>query len=407
MDWGRERWWYKVVKVCRRWRYLILGSASHLGLCLVCSRGTPVAEMLAHSPPFPLIIFHDDKNHDLTPEDGQGIMFALKHHDRVRRVYLNIPVPSLQKPVKAMDDQFSMLEFLCIAPLTVHNAYLVLPATFRAPQLSHLILEHFASPIGFPLLTAAPNIVNLSLRWIHPSTNLNPCHLFQALSLLLQLQNFEISFSSPVPNRETERDMLPMPILTHATLPNLRSFGFGGVSAYLEALLSHLNAPLLEALSVSFFHQLSFSVPHLRQFLTTTENLRPSKVKFLFYRKGVVVFMYLSVSAREHAHHIGVCCGHLDWQVSSMAQIITVLCPLLSAVAVLILDYRSHTLSSEWHNQVEPTQWRELLGSFRNVETLRVHDGLVGELSLSSSGWRTTVRGPTRAQNTHMPNGKP
>jgi hypothetical protein len=64
---AHERWWYKLVKVCRRWRYLILESASHLGLCLVCSPGTPVAEMLAHSPPLPLIILHNDKNHDLNP----------------------------------------------------------------------------------------------------------------------------------------------------------------------------------------------------------------------------------------------------------------------------------------------------------------------------------------------------
>jgi hypothetical protein len=91
----RERWWYELVKVCRRWRYLILGSASHLGLCLVCSRGTPVAEMLAHSPPLPLIINHDDNNHDLTPEDERGIMFALENRDRVQRICLGMSVPSL------------------------------------------------------------------------------------------------------------------------------------------------------------------------------------------------------------------------------------------------------------------------------------------------------------------------
>ena len=41
-DWGGERWWYKFVQVCQRWRYLILGSASHLNLSLLCTRGTPV-----------------------------------------------------------------------------------------------------------------------------------------------------------------------------------------------------------------------------------------------------------------------------------------------------------------------------------------------------------------------------
>jgi len=39
--------------------------------------------------------------------------------------------------------------------------------------------------------------------------------------------------------------MLHMPNMTDTTLPNLLSFGFGGVSAYLEALLSHMNSPTM------------------------------------------------------------------------------------------------------------------------------------------------------------------
>src|SRR6267154_3223413 len=63
------RWWYKPAQTCRRWRRLILGSASYLGLCLVCTNGTPVADMLSHSPPLPLII--DYHGHDITAEDEE------------------------------------------------------------------------------------------------------------------------------------------------------------------------------------------------------------------------------------------------------------------------------------------------------------------------------------------------
>ena len=385
MDSAYERWWYKLVKVCQRWRYLILGSASHLGLCLVCSRGTPVAEMLAHSPPFPLIIFHDDHNPALTPEDERGIMFALKHRDRVRRISLKTPVPSSQKVIKAMDGQFPILEYLLITPPTIHNAHLILPATFRAPQLKYLMLNHFSS-IGSPLPTTAVNLVKLVLRWIHPSTNLYPHHLLPALSLLPQLQNLTLVFSS-IPDHEIQRHLLHAPNITHTTLPNLRIFNFGGVCAYLEAFLSRMSTPLLETLSVSFFHQLNFSVLHLRQFVTNAENIRSSRVNFLFYHKAVVVYMYSSMSASVYKLFLRVSCDHLDLQVSSMAQIFSVLNPLFAAVD-LTLDYRSHTPSSQWHNQVDHTQWRKLLGSFGNVRTLRVHDGLVGELSrcLASDG---------------------
>ena len=333
--------------------------------------------MLAHSPPLPLIVDHDDEN--LTAEDEQGIMIALQHRDRVRRIYLRMPVLSLQKVTGAMDNQFPMLEYLSITAVTKHDTRLVLPSTFEAPQLRHLILNHFASPIGSLLLTTAISLV--SLLWIHPWTNLYPNHLLQALSLLPQLQNLAITFSSPVPNREIERHMFRMPNMTYVTLPNLLSFEFGGVGAYLEALLSHMDAPLLETLNVTFFNQLSFSVPHLLQFVTTTENLRASSVKLLFHHKVVTMFMYLSVAALSHNLFISVGCNHLDWQVSSMAQIFNALGPLFSAVVDLTLDYRGNALLSEWHNEVGRSQWRELLGSFRNVETLCVHDGLVGELS--------------------------
>src|SRR5260221_3286861 len=87
--WEQERWWYKLVQVCRRWRHLILASPSYLGLSLICMPGTPVADMLAHSPPFPLTIDHlltnFNTDDDIATEDEEGILLALERRDRVRR----------------------------------------------------------------------------------------------------------------------------------------------------------------------------------------------------------------------------------------------------------------------------------------------------------------------------------
>ena len=49
----------------------MLESAFHLHLSLVCARGTPVANMLAHSPPVPLVIDHFDGYYDFTAEDEE------------------------------------------------------------------------------------------------------------------------------------------------------------------------------------------------------------------------------------------------------------------------------------------------------------------------------------------------
>ena len=74
-------------------------------------------------------------------------------------------------------------------------------------------------------------------------------------------------------------------------------------------------------------------------------------------------------------------CWHLDWQVSSMAQVSNALSQVFSAVEHLTLGHEMHSQASEEHNDVERIEWRNLLRSFRNVKTLRVGDGLVEELS--------------------------
>jgi hypothetical protein len=140
--------------------------------------------MLAHSPPFPLIIQYEAGDHDLTGEDEEGIMLALQHRDRVCRISLRMPAPSLQKLITAISDEFPILEFLSIGPRTKHNTHLILPSTFQAPQLRFLRLDHFASPIGSPLLTTAVGLSRLILLWIHPSAYPHPNQFLQTLSLL-------------------------------------------------------------------------------------------------------------------------------------------------------------------------------------------------------------------------------
>ena len=95
--WGRERWWYKLTHVCQRWRNIILRSPFHLGLSLVCTWGMPVADILAHSPPFPLVIDYNDEEgiREVTAEDEKGIILALELRDRVRRIRLQMPAPNL------------------------------------------------------------------------------------------------------------------------------------------------------------------------------------------------------------------------------------------------------------------------------------------------------------------------
>ena len=53
----------------------------------------------------------------------------------------------------------------------------------------------------------------------------------------------------------------------------------------------------------------------------------------------------------------------------------------LSAVENLTLEHVVHDRSSEEHNEVDRTEWHNLLRSFSKVKTLRIDYGLVGDLS--------------------------
>ena len=109
--------------------------------------------------------------------------------------------------------------------------------------------------------------------------------------------------------------------------------------------------------------------------MNTTENLRFDNAEIRFKDKQVHVLIF----SREADFVIGFDCWHLDWQVSSMAQISNAFNQVFSAVEHLTLGHEVHT--SEEHDNVDRTEWRNILRSFSTVKTLRVEDGLVEELS--------------------------
>ena len=380
--WVRGRWWYKLAHVCQRWRNVVLGSASYLGLSLVCTHGTPVADMLTHSPPLPLVIDYNHKYRNVTTEDEEGLILALKQRDRVRRVRLWMPVTCLQKFVVAMDEEYPILEYLVIAlPNEDDRTILKFPETLQAPHLHHLMLRGFALPIGSPLLMTAVGLVTLYLVMVHPSTYFHPYTLLQWTSLMPQLETLTIYFTFSISNREVERQLIHGPILAPITLPNLRHFQFHGVSTYLEALVHRVTTPRLKILRIDFFNQVTFHVPRLLELMNTAENLRFDSARFSFFKKQVEAVVYPHGEAEMFALGVAVFCWHLDWQVTSMAQISDSLGQIFSAVEHLTLVHKVHTRSSEQHNEVDLIEWHKLLRPFSNVKTLRIAKGLVEDLS--------------------------
>ena len=380
--WVRGRWWYRLTHVYQRWKNIILGSASYLDLSLVCTYGTHVADMLAHSPPFPLVLDYIRKDRDITTDDEEGIILALQQRDRVRRARLHMSATCVQWFIATMNEEYPILEFLVVEhPIEDNDRILIFSETLQAPLLRHLRLVGSALPIGTRLPTTAVGLVTLCLVMVHPSTYFHPNTLLQWISLLPQLETLVIHFIHSTPSRDLERQLTHTPIIAPITLPNFYYFRFHGASTYLDALVHRIATPRPERLEFEFFNQLTFSVPRLQQFINTTENIRFDSATFTFSDGRVYTVIFLHGKAEIFTIGIVVFCWHLDWQIPSVAQVSNSLSQMFSAVDRLTLVHEVHNQSSEEHNEVDRTEWRKLLRPFRNVKTFRIGRGLVKDLS--------------------------
>ena len=387
-EWNhRERWWYKLTHVCRRWRRLILASASYLGVSLVCTYGTPVANMLAHSPPFPLVVDYADERRGLTVEGGEGLWLALlpERRDRVRRIRLLVHESFLWKFVAALlEGTFPALEYLFVKLRERDHSSLTLtlPDTFRAPRLRHLVLTHVGFSLASPILLTTLHLVTLSLNMV---VYYHPNDLLERLALLPRLETLDIASISPVISAGWELSQTPSD--THVTLSNLCSFGFEGPSSYLEALLRGMTTPLLGVLQSAFVNPMPFSVPCLLSCMTAADdpNFGAGSAWFRFHHRGVSACLCPRDGDRTYVFSLHTFCRGLDRQLSLASQLFDGSSPLLAAVTGLSLDYSMRIFSSDQHDDSESrrTQWRSLLGSFGNVETLRVNGELSQDISCS------------------------
>ena len=350
--------------------------------------------MLAHSPPLPLVIDYSDADEygDFTADDEERTILALKQRDRVRRVRLRMDVAKLEKLTEAIDEEYPILECLVIArEIKTLTAATTLPETLQTPHLRHLDLGGFAPP---RLLMNTVGLVTLSLFMDYPPAYLHPNTLLQLLSFMPLLETLEIILLlDPFPNVDQVGQPMYTPITISVTLPNLFRFRFRGISCYLEAVLCRIAAPRLSTLYIDYFWKPVFSVPSLLWFINTTKHIRFGSAKIEFSSGQVHVRAFCcrqcqtcSGTGPTGVHlSVNVDCWHLDSQVHAAAQISNFLSPSFSAVKHLAFERGagSRPCQCEQHDEVDRTEWRKILNSFRNVKTIRIGRRLTEKLSRS------------------------
>ncbi|KAH9975120.1 hypothetical protein BGW80DRAFT_131807 [Lactifluus volemus] len=186
--------WYKLVHVCRRWRYVVLSSPLGLDLRLYCTDRTPVRKTLDVWPPFPIEIrsYHF----------GDNIIAALEHRDRV--CYLDF-VPSLysnfERLVTVMGNPFPALKQLRLVGKGVAP---VLPVTFlggSAPNLRSLSLNGVAFPTLPQLLLSCKDLSELCLHNIPYLGDISPESMAISLSSLTRLTRLIIELKKKKPGQ--------------------------------------------------------------------------------------------------------------------------------------------------------------------------------------------------------------
>ena len=358
--------WQTLVHVCHRWRRVVFGSPRRLNLQLVCTSQTPARDTLDVWPSLPLLILELKRR----TEDVDNIMAVLERSDRVVQIHLFTDYDrDLENVLKAMQVPFPELTDLCLG--FQEGMVSVLPDSFlggSAPRLRYLLLERILFP-GLPkLLLSATHLADLHLWNIPHSGYISPEAMVAVLSTLTSLARLSLEFESPRSRPDWAHRRLPPP--TRSVLPVLTDFRFKGVCEYLEDIMTYINAPRLDYLSITLFNQIIFETPQSMQFISRSPILEA-------FEKAVVVFasngatVKLSSQTSDYGTlRMAISCIELDWQVSSMEQVCTSLPPLFTLEDLYIYESPYSPFEPVWKDNIENTLWLELLRPFPAVKNL-------------------------------------
>jgi hypothetical protein len=364
--WG----WKTLIQVCRRWRCVIFGSPRRLDLRIVCTDKTPTRTSLDIWPPIPIAItcpyFVDERS-------VENVMAAAEHHDRISHIFINsINGSALRKLAAAMQQPNPTLKY-CY--LTSHDESApVLPETFLggSAPLETFILQGIPFPTFPEYILSFTHIRDLHISDIPHSGYISPNAMVACLAALPNLEHLFIGFRSPL-SRPPQTTPLPH---TRIVLPGLTQLSFRGVSEYFEDFVAQIDTPLLNELDITFFMDLIFEIPRLRDFVGRAEWFESLDQAVMEFDDREIWIS--NTNAFSHRFRLRILCESPDWQLSPMVQIFGQQLPLLSHVEQLEI-IQHHQTNTEWidNPDMDSSLWLELFHLFTAVQSLHVSEKLV------------------------------
>ena len=367
--------WHSLVHVCPRWRSLVFSSPHRLKLQLSCTPETPARDTLEVWPVLPLLV----QGHIPETSDVDDIVAVLEHRHRVCKIDLNVPSSQFEKVSTAMQEPFPELTDLSL--WSYDETATALSDSFlggSAPSLRSLWLDGIPFP-GLPKLHFSSTLVSLRLLTIPHSGYVSPEAMVNCLSVLTSLESLRLEFQSPLSSPDPESRHLTTP--TNVVLPALKDFQFKGVSEYLEELVACIDAPHLNYLFITFFNDIEFDTPELVHFIGRTPTFKaPDKARLVFLDSAVRVEFPLQPSGNGELN-VGISCKELDWQLSSLVEVCSLLFPPLSTSKHLYIYERQPSLPDS-QDDFENTQWLDILRPFIAVKNLYVSEQFAPRIAL-------------------------
>jgi hypothetical protein len=277
--------------------------------------------MLDIWPALPIVIYAYITNSWRSGE--ANIIAALNRRDLVCRIQIwGVPNLLLLLKSAAMTKQFPKLTSLKLFvygdnPPDIPDSFL----GGSAPRLRSL--EFRSIPFPFPalrkLLLSATDLVILRLYDIPNSGIMSPDHIVTTLSRLTRLQDLFIGFRSPRSRADRERRHLSFS--KRRIFPSLAQFHFKGDAEYLEEFVGKIDTPALHSVAITFFNQLTFDTPQLRDFFSRTEVFREPHRADIAVTAVIGLSLFRLEGTVEHRMlDIAISSTVAEWQVSSLAQ---------------------------------------------------------------------------------------
>ena len=250
-----------------------------------------------------------------TLEDEDNIVAALKQSGRVISISLTITTPLLKK-LSTIEGEFTELQDLTLLSRDAVLLTLMMPSAFRwGRRLRRLHSTGVTFPALLQLLSSSTNLIDLQLHDVFLPWHFSPALLLKALSNLGQLRSLSLHFCSAAYYRHS----LP-PDTERILLPVLTRLNFRGSLAYLEGILTSIDAPFLEDIEITFFDNYSFAISELNKFFGRIE-IYKSHCGAHFLSSEPTISISLTRPSAPTYLKLQVLRWPLHMQISSMVQI--------------------------------------------------------------------------------------